>query len=376
MLALEVVDTRRSGDRRRFVDLPFRLHRGNPSWVPPMRADVELMLDRDRHPLYEKADACFLLAVRDGRVVGRLAVVENRAYNEYHRTRCAFFSLLELEEDAEAASALFERAFSWARERGLTRILGPRGFGAFDGYGLLVQGFERRQTMTMSAWNPPFHRGLVEAQGFRKEVDFVSYTIEASAFVLPERVRHVAERVRQRGILRVKDFRSRSELRAWVGRVGEAYNRAFVDNWEYYPLGARELSVVAESMLLLAQPRLLKLILHGEEVVGFLLAFPDVSAGLQRARGRLLPFGLLHLLLDLRRTRCLTLNGVGILPRFQGRGGNALLYAEIEETVKRGGRFRDVELTQIADTAALMTEDMRSLGVSVRKVHRVFSREV
>ena len=127
---------------------------------------------------------------------------------------------------------------------------------------------------------------------------------------------------------------------------------------------------------MLANPRLVKLIVHNEEdVVGFLLAFPDVSGALQRARGHLFPFAIPDLLLDMRRTRWVALNGAGILSEFQGRGGNALLYSEMEKTIREFG-FHDADLTQVADTAVQMRRDLISLGGVVYKTHRVYSKRL
>ena len=128
-------------------------------------------------------------------------------------------------------------------------------------------------------------------------------------------------------------------------------------------------------LLTVADARLIKLILHGEDIVGFLFAFPDVSAALQRCRGRLFPFGIVDLLMELRRTKWVSLNGAGILPEFQGRGGNALLYSEMEKTI-RSRDFRHADLTQVAESAVQMRRDLENLGGVPYKNHRVYGREV
>jgi hypothetical protein len=128
-----------------------------------------------------------------------------------------------------------------------------------------------------------------------------------------------------------------------------------------------------DNLLTVADPRLIKVIAHNDEAVGFLFGFPDLSAALQRARGRLLPFGLVDLLLEMRRTRWVALNGAGILPEFQGRGGNALLYAEMENTI-REYHFEHADLTQVAETAEQMRADLINLGGKAYKNHRVYRK--
>lgn len=373
MLTTEQIDPQSPFHVRRFLDVPFRLYAGHPQWVPPLRMDVATLLNRRKHPFYEHSAADFFIARRDGQDVGRIAALENTRFNAYHSTHQAQFYLFDCEDDPEAAAALFERVFEWARARRLDRVVGPKGFGALDGYGLLVQGFEHRQMMTMMNYNYAYYPRLVEALGFQKEVDFISCYINADAFRLPERIHRIAGRVQQRGTLTVRRFQRKRELLKWVDRIGETYNRAFVENWEYYPLTAREIKFLVENLMLVADPRLIKIITHGDDVVGFLFAFPDVSAALQHARGRLLPFGLFDLLLDMRRTKWVAINGAGILPEFQGRGGNALLYSEMENTIREFG-FQHADLTQVAETAVQMRNDLVNLGGQPYKNHRVYGR--
>ncbi len=373
MLTTEKIDTGSKPLVRRFIALPYRLYAGHPQWVPPLLGDMELMLNRSKHPFYQHSDADFFLATRDGRDVGRIAALENKRYNDYHKTRQAQFYLFDCENDPETVAALFEQVVAWARARGLTRLVGPKGFGPLDGYGLLVEGFEHRQLMTMMNYNYDCYPKLVAALGFEKEVDFVSCYLSRDAFRLPERVHRIADRVQERGLLRVRRFASKRELAAWAGRIGQAYNKAFVNNWEYYPLTEAEVKYVVDNIMLVADHRLIKIITHDDDAVGFLFAFPDVSAALQRARGHLFPLGLPDLLLDMRRTQWVALNGAGILPEFQGHGGNALLYSEMEKTI-REFHFLHADLTQVAETAVQMRRDLVNLGGKPYKNHRVYGR--
>ena len=372
-LAVEKIDTRDKSQVRRFVDLPYRLYKNHPQWVPPLRPDIAVMLNRRRHPFYEHSAADFFVAVREGRAVGRVAAMENRPFNDYHHTHKAQFYLFECEDDQEVSGTLFERVFAWAKERGLDQVIGPKGFGILDGYGLLVEGYEHRQMMTMMNYNYAYYPRLLEGVGFEKEVDFVSCYLNRETFRMPERIHRIAERVKQRGSLEVKQFTNRRELRAWEGGIREAYNRAFVNNWEYAPMTAKEAHFVMQNAIGLADPRLIKVITHGDEMVGFLFGFPDMSAALQRAKGRFTPWALVDLLREMRRTDWLALNGAGLIPEFHGVGGNALLYAEMENTVQ-AYNFKHIDLTQVAETAVQMRHDLVNLGGTMYKNHRVYRR--
>jgi len=376
MLNVEKVDTDNKKQVKRFVELPYRIYANCLQWVPPLNVDAYNQLNRKKHPFHEHSDVEFFLVVRDGRDAGRIAVIENRPFNTYHKTRKADFYLFECENDLEAATALFNIAFEWAQARKLDVVVGPKGFGPLDGYGLLTFGHEHRQTMTMLNYNHAYYQPLVEAQGFEKEVDFISCYLPADQFKIPERVEKIAERVMQRGHLEVKKFKNKKELLSWADRIGTAYNNAFVNNWEYYPLSQREIDFVVENILTIADHRLMKIITHGDDVVGFLFAFYDVSAALQRARGKLFPFGLIDILMEMRRTKTVSVNGMGILPQFQGHGGNALLYYAMGKTLLEFQQFVHVEMTQVAETTEQMRADLKNLNGIEYKNNRVYRKHL
>ncbi|GAB4504477.1 MAG: hypothetical protein Fur0043_14710 [Anaerolineales bacterium] len=376
MVTIEKIDTNNKSQVKRFVQLPYRLYKDCPQWVPLLDIDAYTYLNRKKHPFHEHSDVDFFLAVRDGQDVGRIAAIENKPFNRYHGTKKADFYFFDSENDLEVATALFETVFEWARGRGLTSVVGPKGMGPLDGYGILIFGHEHRNTMTMLNYNHAYYQQLVEAQGFEKEVDFVSCYLPAESFKIPERVERIAERALQRGHLAVKRFKNKKDLLSWASRIGKAYNGAFVENWEYYPLSQREIDFVVENIMMIADHRLIKIILHGEDVVGFLFAFPDVSAALQRARGRLNPLSLVDLLLEMKRTHSVAVNGMGILPQFQGHGGNAILYAEMGHTLLDFGQFQHVEMTQVAETTRQMRADLKNLHGVEYKNHRVYRKEL
>jgi len=376
MPTIEKVDTQNKAQVKRFVKLPHRLYADCPQWVPLLDIDAYTYLNRVKHPFHAHSDVDFFLAVRDGRDVGRIAAIENKPFNQYHGTKKADFYFFDCENDIEAATALFNAVFEWAKQRGLDKIVGPKGMGPLDGYGVLVFGHEHRNTMTMLNYNHAYYQQLVEAQGFEKEVDFVSCYLPADNFKIPERVERIAKRVMERGHLEVKRFKNKKEMLQWASRIGKAYNAAFVQNWEYYPLTQREIDFVVENIMMIADYRLIKIIVHGEDVVGFLFAFPDVSASLQRSKGKLHPLSLVDLLLETKRTHGVSANGMGILPEFQGHGGNAILYVEMGHTLLDFGQFQHVEMTQVAETTEQMRADLKNLHGVEYKNHRVYRKSI
>lgn len=375
MVTIETLDRNNKKAVDEFIKFPFQIYKDIPQWVPPILSDVKMMMDPKKHPFYEHSDAEFFVAREHGKMVGRICAIENKPFNAYHGTHQSQFYFFESIDSQEVANALFERVFEWARERGLNEVVGPKGFSLFDGYGIQIEGFEHRQMMTMMNYNPEYYIKLVENLGFGKEVDFVSCYIPAETFKLPEKVHLVAQKVIERGKFQVKTFNSKKELRVWADRIGEAYNNTFVNNWEYYPQTKKEIDYVVDTIMTVADPRLIKIVTYEDEVVGFLFGFPDLSASLQRSKGRLTPWAIADLLLDMKRTKWVSLNGAGMLPQYQGRGGNALLYAEMDKTIHDFG-FDHFELTQVAETAVQMRKDLITMGGKAYKNHRVYFKHI
>lgn len=375
MINVTQVDVQNRGQVNRFIQFHYDLYKTCPQWVPPFYSDIRMMMNPNKHPFYEHSDADFFLAERNGEVVGRIAALENKPFNKYHQAKEAVFYLFDTINDVEVAGALFNRAFDWAKKRGLTKIIGPKGFSPFDGYGIQVRGHDHRQMMIMMNYNYPYYQDLVEGLGFAKEVDFVSTYMHRDSFKLPEKVHEISRRVKERGAFRVQNFTSKKQLREWAIPIGRAYNDTFVNNWEYYPLSDREIDFTLNNLMSVAVPELIKIIMYKEKIVGFLLGFPDISAALQRHGGRITPWGIVDMLRELKKTDWISLNGAGVLPEFQGRGGNALLYTEMAATIT-GSQFVHAELTQVAETTKQMRADLNNVGSDAYKNHRVYHKDI
>ena len=361
-------------DVRRYIEFPFRLYRESPLWVPPFVDEVRTQLDPNRHPFYAHSEAAFFMAVEGDEVVGRVAVLDNRRYNEYQGERTAFFYHFEAVNDRAVSRALFDAAFDWARSRGLERMWGPKGFAAGDGQGVLVEGFEHRPAMGI-AYNYPYYADLLEEAGFEKRLDFISAYLDRR-ISLPKRFLELAEKIKQRRGFRVVSFRNKAELRSMIPRVAAIYNEAFAEVQGFVPITEEEAQVFAKRVLAVADPTLIKVLMKGEEVVGFILAYPDVSAAIQRCRGRLWPTGWYHLMREFKRTQWLNFNGVGILERHRGVGGNALLYAEMYHTLVDRTQYQYADLVQIQETNWRMVQELEALGVKPYKRHRIYQRSL
>jgi hypothetical protein len=364
-----------------FLSLPFRIYRDIPQWVPPLAMDERARLTPRRYPFYRHSAAAFFLAVEDGQAIGRLAVLDNRLYNDYNHEKTAFFYLFECENNLEAARGLFALAFDWARGRGLNKIFGPKGFTALDGLGLLVKGFERRPAFGLP-YNPPYYPELIEALGFEKANDILSGYMSAD-IQFPERIHKLSARIQERRGLRIARFRTRRELRAALSHLKALYNGALAGAEGGTPITDEEVSNLADQILWFADPGLIKIVMKVEDPrqgndqpVGFLFAYPDLSAALQKTKGRLFPFGWLTILHELRTTDWININGAGMIEEYRGSGGTAILYSEMFKSVTENPRYHHAEVVQIGLENDRMQRELQNFGIDFYKTHRIYVKEL
>ncbi len=373
MVSIHQVRTDNPEDVERFVRFPFRLYRDNPYWVPPLVSSARKQLNRNLHPFYRHSDAEFFLALSGREVVGRIAVLEPRKRNAYRGRRGAFFALFDAVDDTAVANALFDAAFDWARRRGLEEISGPEGFSAGDSLGVLVRGFEYLPALGIN-YNYPYYDRLIQEAGFQKQTDYFSGYLPGST-KLPERIHEIAERVKARRGFRVLTFRSKAEMRAIAPRVVDAYNAAFAENREFVPITGEDAQRIIDRLVNLTRPDVSKVVVKGDEIVGFILGFPNVNRALQRCGGRLYPFGWAMLMWEYRYTDRIDFNGGGILPKYQGLGVDAIMFTELEKTVHERG-FRHAEIVQVNEQNTKMMREMEALGVNFYKAHRIYERRL
>jgi hypothetical protein len=365
-MQIRKLDTTQKRERAKFVDFVFELYKDSPLWVPPLRSDAMKVLDSTKHPFYEHSYADFFAVEDGGQTLGRVAMLENRNYNRYHNKKTAFFGYFEVVEDIEVARLLLRTAVEWAKEHGLDTILGTRGVAGIDG-SVLVEGFEHRPALTIP-YNYPYYDAFIKDSGFQKDADYLSGYIRGD-HDLGERVEGLAEKVKSRRGFAIKTFTSKQEIREWIPRALEVHRRAMSGLHSYYPPTEAETREVIESVLTIADPTLIKLVMKGDDIAGFIISYHDVSAGLQKARGRLFPFGWIHVLRDRRVTEWANVNGLGLLPEYRGLGANVLLYTELQKTIAEHG-FKHVDIVQVNEENFNSMSDMASIGVEWYKRHR------
>jgi hypothetical protein len=359
-------------DRRRFVSFPHRLYRDEPFWVPPMRSDEMRALDR-HHPFYRHSEAAFFVVEDEGEIVGRIGVFEHRPANEFHGSTAAFFGYFESVADPAVAGALTETAEVWARDRGLDTLIGPKGLLPSDGHGILVDGFDHPAVLGVG-YNHRYYDDLLHGVGFESAADYLSGQLDVS-HEIPDQVFALADAAMAEGGYTLKTFTTKRQLRPWILQLGRMYNDAMSSNWEYVPVDEVEIEAMAQQLLPVADPRLIALLMHDDDVAGYLLIIPDISDALRACRGRLLPLGWARVLREIRTTTRVNILAMGLVPEHRGVGANLIIYSALARGAQQH-RFEGAEVVQVETGNTPMMRNLETLGVPWTKRHRMYRRSL
>jgi GNAT superfamily N-acetyltransferase len=351
-----------------FVELPFDLYRSESHWVPPLRMAVKELLDRKKHPFYASAEAEFFLARREGRVVGRVAAVLDRAHNRFHGEEAGFFGFFECEDDPEVARALLERAREWTERRGAKVLRGPVNPSTNYECGMLVEGFDR-DPMVMMPWNPRYYPALMERCGLSKAKDLLGYVSNAHTIGM-EKIERIADKVLAKNGVRIRPI-SMKNFQADVERVWEVYGAAWAANWGFIPMSREEFFLMGKEMKMILKPELVLIGEVGSKVVGFALALPDVNQALKHAGGSLFPTGLLKILYYQRLITNVRVLALGVVEDYRASGLAAGFYATLVRNARKLG-FGDCEMSWILEDNVLMNRSIEAMGAKQYKKYRIY----
>ncbi len=328
---------------KKFVKFGISLYRGNDCYVPPLVMDDVNTLRPDKNPAFEFCKAKCWMAYRDGRPVGRIAGIINKLVNERSQHRTVRFGFVDFIDDEEVVDALFAVVEDWGRSEGMESITGPMGFTDLDHEGMLVDGFKEVGTMA-TIYNYDYYPKHMERMGFVSDAEWVEFRIEIPDSV-PEKMARIAEIVRKKYGLRTIKFTDRKKLEREYGiALFELINKAYDKLYGYSPLTPKQIKYYIDIYLPVLKLDNVSVIVDAEnKLVGVGITIPSLSRALQRSKGRMLPFGWIHLLKALMgRNDTVDLLLVAISPEYQGKGVNSLLFADLVPVfVKSGYRWAE-----------------------------------
>lgn len=360
-------------DLRDFIYLPEKVHRNEPDWLPPIYMDEWELYDKKKNKSFGYADALILLAYRDGKPVGRIMGLINRRYNDIHNEQHGRFCFMECYEDQEVFHTLISNVEEWARKNGMTRMIGPLGFSDKDPQGFQIEGFEYPQFIT-SANNSPYMVSLIENEGYAKKVDLVNYLGDMPK-EFPVVYERVLERINRTEDFTITEFATKKKLRPYILRVLELMNETFSEIYGFVPLNDREKSDFAARYLPIIDPKFIKVVEKDGQLIGFAIGMPDLSAGIKACRGRLLPFGILQVLRESKRSRKLIMMLGGVKKEFRGKGIDVLMGVKILQD-GINSRMEKIDSHLVLEDNVRMRGEYERIGCKVVKKFRIYQKDL
>ncbi len=337
-VSIQKVNT--TGELKKFIRFNYNLYKDNPYSVPDLYDDMLATFNRKRNAAFEFCEADYFLAYRDGKLVGRVAAIINHKANEVWNKKDVRFGWIDFIDDPEVSEALLKTVEEWGRSRGMTHIQGPLGFTDLDAEGMLIEGFDQLSTMA-TIYNHPYYPRHMEKLGYEKDADWVEFKIYIPEDI-PDKHRRISELVQKKYNLKIKKYSSAKKIAKDYGQaIFNLVNEAYQPLYGYSPLSQRQINQYVKTYLPILDLRMVTLITNEEDqLVGVGVSMPSLSVALQKAKGRLLPFGWYYLLKALfmkRRAKFLDLLLVAVKPEYQNKGVNALLFSDLIPIYKELG---------------------------------------
>lgn len=355
-----------------FVELSWKIYRGDKHWVPPLIGEQKKLFNPQKNPFYRHAEVALFLAERRGKPVGRIAAIVNRAHNEFYGDKTGFFGFFESVDEQDVSDRLFEAAGEWLRQRGMDWMRGPMNFSTNEECGLLVSGFDS-SPLIMMTYNPLYYISLVERNGFRKAKDLLAFWLGASQ-PMPERVLRIAERAARAHKIQIRALNMK-RFDEELEKMKLIYNQAWTRNWGFVPLSDEEFERTAMDLKRIVVPDLVIFAEINGEPAAFSAAVPDMNQAMRKINGRLDLFSLAKLLWEERKINQLRQMLLGIRADYRKRGIDALLYIETFKAAKRLG-YIGGEISWILEDNTLIIRGIEAMGGREYKRYRVYDKRL
>ncbi len=339
-MAVEIRSVSSKRDLKKFIRFNYELYKDNAYSVPDLYEDMLNTFSKEKNPAFEFCDAEYFLAYKEGKLVGRVAAIINNRANETWDTRNVRFGWIDFVDDKEVSEALLNAVAQWGKQRGMTDIVGPLGFTDIDAEGMLIEGFDQLSTMA-TIYNYPYYPEHMVALGFEKQTDW----IEKKLFVpksVPDGYQRIADIVMKRCNLHIHKIKSRKEIKNTdlPYRIFDLINEAYSPLFGYSKMSKKQVDQYVKSYFPLLDMRMVTVVEDANnEIVAVGISMPSIARALQKAKGKLFPFGWFHLAkaLFFKRSDILDLLLVGVKPEYQSKGVNALLFADLIPTYIKMG---------------------------------------
>ena len=375
-MAVEIKEVKTKKELRKFVKFNVELYRNCPYHVPNLIAEEMMTLSKDKNPAFENCEAIYFLAYKEKKIVGRIAGIivheSNRIWKQHH----ARFGFVDFIDDDEVVDALFDSVVQWAKQKGMTALHGPLGFTDLDQEGMLIEGFDQLATI-ITIYNYPYYQKQMERLGFVKDSDWQEFKIFIPEGI-PEKHLRIGEIVKKRYGLKVVKFKKKKEIWPYAYKIFETLNSSYSVLYGFTPLTAKQINYYVKSYIPLLQLRLVTIIVReaDDAVVGFGISLPSLSVAMKKAKGSLFPFGFIYLLKALfSKPKVVDLYLMGVLPEYQNKGVNSLLFIDlIPEYIRVGAVY--AESNPELETNNAVQSQWQYFKTQHHKTRRAFIKEI
>jgi len=369
---MEIREVKTKKDFRDFVNFPFDLYKDNAYWVPPVKADELKQLDKKRNPAFEFCETKFWTAWEKGACVGRIGAIINTLYNKKIGKKMGRISRVEFVDDRAVSSKLFETAENWLREKGMEAVHGPLGFTNIDNQGLLIEGFDYLPSIA-SVYHLPYMKEHIEALGYTKENDWLEFRLTMET--IPEKAQRLADIIKKRNNLEVVHFQEKKDLKIYLRQVFHLLNKAFDELPYVSPFPDSMIDSLAGKYFKVLNPKYIVVIKKEGKLVAFIVGMPSLSEAMQKAKGKLLPFGIFHLMKAMKHPEVMDLLLTGVDPDFQKLGVPAILINELQQIILDNG-IKFVETTGMFETNQKGIAHWKSYKHIQHKRRRAFVKQL
>jgi len=373
-MQIEIKEVVTKKDLKSFIKFPFQLYSNNKFWVPPLIQEEIKNFSEDKNPAFEFCESCCWITYKENKIVGRIACIINKRYNDKVGKNVARFGYVDFVDDEEVSSKLFQTAENWAHSKGCVSIHGPLGFTDMDPEGLLVEGFEELGTIA-TIYNFAYYPKHIEKHGFKKDIDWVEYELIPPKEI-PVKVERIAKAVSERYHLKKLDIKNSKQLLPYAHEIFRVLNSAYANIYGFVQLTDKQIDLYVKQYFGFIKPDYVPVIVNEKnEVVAFGITMPSLSKAFQKSNGRLFPFGFIHILRAMKKNDRVDLYLTGVRPDYQDKGVNAMLMYESNKTFKKHNILR-VESNPELETNAKVRAQWRFYEERQHKRRRCYIKEL
>ncbi len=372
-MSIELYQVKSKSDLKEFIYLPEKIHKNHNNWLYPLYSDDKIFFNPKKNRAFNYCDTMLVLAKRNGKVVGRIMGIINHRYNKINNENFGRFCFMETFEDKEVFHELISFVENWAKNKGMEKLVGPFGFSDEDPQGFLIEGFDE-PTVMITNCSFPYMAQMIEEEGFSKKMDFVQYKINT-----PNEVPALYERVAQRPMsngYKIVEFTKRKQLKPFIRPVLGLTNDTYTEIFGYVPFSEEEMDDFAKRYIPILDPKFIKVITNKEDkVVAYVIGMPNISEGINKAKGRMFPFGFIKILRSMKKTNQLDLLLGAVKDDLRNIGLDTMLANAMLKSAKDRGLIL-IDSHVVMETNTKMRAEVEKLGAKIYKRYRIFQKDL